>query len=121
MQHNAVDAFGNGQFVLCGTLEAGAYNFFYVIVQRVREHHFVVRGVGMAVHALGKCVQLFPHLARHIAAIFRPQFLIALKQLCRIKRQAARAQRQRPQQIGRTADRRAHAVQICLLYTSRCV
>ena len=73
----------------------------------------------MAVHALGQCIQLLAHIARHIAAVLRPQRLIALEQLGRIERQAAFAQRQRPQQIGRAADRCAHAVQIGRLLRGR--
>ena len=119
VQHDRVDPLGDGQLVLFRALEAGAHNLFYVVIERICKHHFVIRGVGVAVHALSQCVQLFAHLARHIAAVFCPQFLITLEQLGRVKRQAAFPQWQRPQQVGRPADGRAHAMQISRLLRRR--
>ena len=66
----------------------------------------------MAVHAFGQRVQLLAHVARHIAAVLCPQLLVTFEQLGCVKRQAAFAQRQRPQQVGGLPDGGAHAVQV---------
>ena len=87
MQHDPVDALGHGRLMHRRPSVAGAHQLLNIVVQRVRQHHFLIRLVGVALHACRDRVQFLPYLLRHAAPVhLLPHRLIALEQLGRVKR-----------------------------------
>ena len=86
VQYYLVDTLGQRFLPHFGTAIGCVHDLLDVIIERVGQHHFLIRQVCMALHASCNRIDFVAHSLRHLDAIHLPPHRrVALQELCRVK------------------------------------